>query len=172
MPYPNTVDIGGVIPWYLAFEGNDYTNSFTGTVTALTNYLVGVTLPTYATLINMRTLVLSGGAGHIDMGVFDTSFNLLGHTGSTTTVSGLMDLALTAQLPLSPGRYFLGMWVDNATDTIHRAAPTTSVKSYGYFLSSGNTTAGGLGANAAALGTMATSIYIPNLLATLSGGAP
>src|SRR5437899_4054412 len=108
-------------PWVLANEGNIYTLSNSGVLTASASLCFLVSIPPLqvnVTVTRMKSRLALGGNGHIDLGIYDTSFNLLGHIGSTVTATGMVDQPMLANVPLAPGNYFLGVWLDNVVDQI------------------------------------------------------
>ena len=65
----------------------------------------------------------NGGAvsGHVDVGVYDSSFNRLGSVGSTVQ-AGLQSVQSVALVvALTPGLYYLAIAADNTTATIYNA---------------------------------------------------
>lgn len=135
MGYPSTVDIGGPTPLALPYWGdlNAGGNSAGGSNTV---YLIGVTLPGPAVLTSVRVRFGTGGSGHYDTGIYDatgtngSAGNLLAHAASTNTslatATGVQTPAFISNVTLSPGRYWLALWIDNATDTINRVNGTSS----------------------------------------------
>jgi hypothetical protein len=116
MGVPTTVDMGGVVPW--AMYEPDPANQSTGTTSANTAFFIGTTLYSFVTVTALRFRFGTGGSGHYDIGIYDGNGNRLVSAGSTVTASGTQTYTLPTPIALSPGRYYLAFWIDNATDTI------------------------------------------------------
>lgn len=151
-------------PWVVG-DMADITQDQANLRTANNVYFSPIVLYSTVTITSMRTQVGTGGNGHIQMGVYDAGGNLLASTASAATVAGIMTLALSAPLSLGPGRYYLALWIDDATDTTFSANGTTP----GAWPALNGVNAGGLPA------LMATSNPVNfhrrlALLALISGG--
>lgn len=175
MPYPNTVDSGGIAPWYLAHEFNaDATSAGAGALTANTTYLVGVYLPVYAVIANMRVRHSTTSAGNLDMGIYDSGGTLLDHTGSVaaSSASTVQNTNLSnGNLALAPGRYYLALWVDNSTDTYYKVSLSAVNTAFGNAKTGTNTNSGGLLSSFTAMGGTSTStgILVLGLMGIISG---
>ena len=83
------------------------------------------------TLTQMRMVFSGAVTGNVDMGIYDSSGagknpgNLLGHTGALAATTGLFTKNLTANLPLSPGQYWLA-FIDTAADQYWSASQSTA----------------------------------------------
>lgn len=173
MPYPSSVDAGQVVPFAL-YDGEIASNSAAALV-ANTCYLVGVTLNAYATLTSMRVDFGTGGNGHYDLGVYDATgangapINLLAHCAATNTTlataTGLVTGTFISSVALAPGRYWLALWIDNATDTV-----TKSNSHNNQSVSQSGTNAGPLPALASSIAGLANNAVKPVLLGLFSGG--
>ena len=120
-----------------------------GTLTANTVYLSAMPpLQVGAVLNSIRVEIPSGGAGHYDVGIYDSSGangvagNLLAHAAATATTlataSGRQTPSLIGgNLYLSPGVYWLAFWIDNATDTVQRQSGNTQMSLSQIFSSTG-----------------------------------
>ena len=65
-------------------------------------------------------------SGNVDCGVYDPLGNRLGSVGSTAQsgTTAPQRINFTVPLQLAPGRYYLGVAMDNATGALVRWAPT------------------------------------------------
>jgi hypothetical protein len=144
--------------------------------TANTVYLVAVTLYAPATLTAVRCRFSTGGNGHYDTGIYDASGtngapgNLLAHGASSATAlataAGVQSPAFTGgNLALSPGKYWLALWIDNATDTIIRFGASLSLA----VVQSG-TNNGPLPSAASSISSLANTNFKPVLIGLISGG--
>lgn len=87
------------------------------------------------TLNAMRIYFGTGGNGHYDLGIYDSTGsnkkagNLLGQCASTGTslasATGLQSPALLSNIVLTPGLYWIASWIDNATDTLLKISLAT-----------------------------------------------
>jgi hypothetical protein len=182
MGYPTTVDNGLIIPWYLTHESNAGVSAAgSGTLVTNTTYLVGVYLPVPAIVTNMRIRKGTTSAGNMDLGIFDSSGNRLDHTGVIGAGSTNTDVthALSGgNLSLSPGRYYLALWIDNNTDVYYRVNTGNVNTSWAEILvgaavngtGATNTTTGLLSTFTAMTGTTVTGALIVSMMALLSGG--
>jgi hypothetical protein len=182
MGYPASVDNGLIIPWYLAHESNaGVTASGTGALVTNTTYLMGVWLPTPAIVTNMRVRKGATSAGNMDLGIYDSSGNRLDHTGVVAAGSANTDVTTAlsnGNLSLSPGRYYLALWVDNNSDLYYRINTGSNNKSWAEILvgsavngtGATNTTTGLLSTFTAMTGTTNTGALIVSMMALLSGG--
>lgn len=174
MPYPSSVDVGQITPWYLAHEMNALA-FYNGTgAPGLANYtvLMGVYNPTSAIITNFRTRHGAVSAGNVDMGLYDTNGNLLGHTGKTAVSAVNTDQTLAPSggpIWIAQGRYYLAFWSDSNTDTYYVVGVTSIAEAnVGALL---NTKAPGLPATFAAAGgfTLANGLRVIGMMATLAG---
>ena len=144
---------------------------------ATTCYLVGVVLWTPATLTNVRCGFGAGGSGHYDVGIYDATGtngapnNLLAHAAATATsiatATGNQTPALIGgNLALAAGRYWLALWIDNATDTIFRPGASA----VGRAVTMSGTNAGPLPALASSITSLADGSFKPWLVGLLAGG--
>lgn len=117
MGYPTTVDANQVQPWSL--DCTEINGSAAGTLTANTTYLVAKEVYATCTITSMKYRATTA-SGNLDLGIYDpASGNLLGHTGATAVVGGNpQTVNLLSNVMLNPGRYYLALWIDNATATI------------------------------------------------------
>lgn len=125
MPYPPGVDTGQVRPWVLG-EVADLNNAQANTRTTNNCYFNPTRLDVEATLLALRTQIGTAGNGHIQLGLYNEAKNLLYASASTTTTTGIMTLTLATPLPLTRGRYYLALWIDNAVDQTYSAELTTA----------------------------------------------
>ncbi|HJT55831.1 MAG TPA: hypothetical protein VJ761_05005 [Ktedonobacteraceae bacterium] len=123
-------------PWAL-YDGELASNSNV-VVTANQVLFVGVVLNAYVTLTGVRVDWSVSGNGHYDVGIYDATGtnpwagapgNLLAHAASSgtalATAGGAQTPALIGgNLPLTPGRYWLALWADNASDKYIRQVGT------------------------------------------------
>jgi hypothetical protein len=92
-------------------------------ITAGASFLQSAILYAPVTVTQMRTVLTGTPTGNVDMGIYDASAanglpgNLLGHTGAIAAVTGLFSQNLTANLALSPGRYWVAL-MDTVADSI------------------------------------------------------
>lgn len=131
-----------------------------------------------ATLTNVRCgFNTVGGTGHYDVGIYDATGtngapgNLLAHAASSATAlataAGNQTPALIGgNLSLSPGRYWLALWIDNATDTIFRPGASA----VGRAVTMSGTNAGPLPALASSITSLADGSFKPWLVGLLAGG--
>lgn len=155
-----------VQPWSL-FEG-EVSNNGSAALAANTTYLDAVVLYTAVTITGMVCRCNSANTGNIDMGIYDSGGNLLGHTGVTALAANTNTVNLTANLALSAGRYYLALWIDNATAVMVRN--NTNSSGLGIILVSAGTNAGGLASTFAGMGGTAQTNIKPLLRAVISGG--
>ena len=158
MPYPTTVDTGQVVPW--ALYAGDLSSATAGTITANVAIFIAATLYGSATLVGFKVRFGTGGAGNYDVGLYDASGARMTHIGSTVTASGFQNPSVTP-LPLSPGRYWLGFWIDNATDTVNRLAGATGGVDIVQFIGS---VSGGLPASTSGATAATNKIAVVGLL--------
>lgn len=111
-------------PWAVG-DLADLTQDQANNRTANNCYFSPIVLYSTVTINSMRTQIGTAGNGHIQMGIYDANGNLLASTASAATVTGIMTLNLTSSLTIGPGRYYLALWIDNATDTTFSANGTT-----------------------------------------------
>ena len=119
------------------YDGEIASQATASALVANTAYLVGVTLLAPAVLTNMRVRCNAGGNGHYDVGLYDATGangapnNLLTHAAATASSLATSSATLTpaligGNLALSPGRYWLALWCDNATDTWSKVASSNT----------------------------------------------
>lgn len=112
-------------PAIVCSDGVAYSGS-SGTIIANNVYLLSFELYTTATALSVAVRVGTTATGTTDGGIYDSSGNLLGHSGAITNVaSTTMKNALTSALTLSPGQYFAGVTASNSTDTYIRISSTS-----------------------------------------------
>lgn len=145
MGYPTTVD-ANTFPAPSIF-GSDFmlncSTSAGAAVTAGAIYFTPYNLTTFVTVTSMRTDFSGSPTGNIDMGIYDSTGSngnpgtLLGHTGAIAASTGVYTQNLTANLTLSPGKYWVA-FVDNVADSIFsrgtgtNAAPDLRSSSTGF----------------------------------------
>ncbi len=108
------------IPWYLAHPALVEALAGNPSARAANTILAhDVYLPAPATLTSFTIVQGNVSAGHLDLGIYDANGNLLAHTGITPagTPFAANTLTLPHAISLVAGRYLLGFWSDNATDT-------------------------------------------------------
>lgn len=109
-----------VIPWIL--EDSGVTGGSAGGALAGTQQISVLLyeLQVSVTAKDMRYRA-SVGAGTVQLGIYDVNGNLLGNTATvTTTVSTPYQIvALAANVPMSPGRYYFALW-QSTTDSFFR----------------------------------------------------
>ncbi len=155
--------------------GDPATSNTAGVGVANTAYLVATDrLPVPATLTGVRVRFGVGGAGHYDVGVYSDVNGvpgaLLAHSAATATslvtATGAQTPALIGgNLALQAGRYWLALWVDNASDTINRATGPTNMT-----LVQSGTNAGPLPAAASSLTGLANTTFKPIIIGILLNG--
>jgi hypothetical protein len=161
------------IPAPLALYDGEIVTTSVAVGASNTAYLVGVVLYVQSTLTNIRCRFGTGGAGHYDVGIYDASGsnnqpgNLLAHAASSNTAlataTGVQTPALIGgNLSLPPGRYWLALWVDNATDTINRQSGNS-----GLVVCMSGTTTGPLPSSAASLTGLGNQSFKPILIGLL-----
>ncbi len=139
-------------------------------------YLVGVVLNAPVTLTGVRLRFAAGGSGHYDVGIYDSSGtngapgNLLAHAAATSTslatATGTQSPTFTGgNLNLAPGKYWLAVWVDNATDTVNKQSASGNMA----VIQSGTVTAGPLPAAASSITGLANATVKPLLIGLISG---
>ncbi len=114
-----------VAPFILQNEGFSFAANSAGTGPAVAGSVVfasfQVSVP--VTVSQMRTAFSGTPTGNCDMGIYDASGagfipgNLLGHTGAIAATTGMFTKSLTANLLLSPGKYWLA-FLDTVADTV------------------------------------------------------
>ena len=173
MGYPSTVDTGLVTPH--ALYDPDPAGLAANTLPAGA-YLVGVTLYAPAIITGVRVGIAAGGNGHYDTGIYDATGtngiagNLLAHSAATNTTLStssafLAPAFINGNLSLSPGKYWLAFWIDNATDTVYRSSMASTNLGVAMF----GTSAGPLPAAASSLGSFVDSVRKVALFALISG---
>jgi hypothetical protein len=168
MPYPLTVDAGGVPPPALY---DVLTNGSPGALAANTIYLVQVALYAPLVLFGVRCRIPSGGAGHYDTGIYDANGNLLAHAAASATALATASAVLTpaflnGPLSLAPGIYQLGMWIDNVTDIVTRISGNAGM----LLCQSGTVAAGPLPATTSAISGLGDSAVEPILIGIRASG--
>jgi hypothetical protein len=114
-----------VIPWFLG-DLADIANGQANTRTANTCYFSPIVLLAPVSVLSATMQFGTGGNGNYDQGIYDGQGNLLAHIGSRATSTGVVTVALGSPLSLSPGRYYLAFWTDNALDTSYSSNGTTA----------------------------------------------
>lgn len=140
--------------------------------TANSTYLhdIYVTAPNVITAFSIAHGAVS--AGNLDLGIYDANGNLLTHTGVTpvTAINTLQKINLPVALPIGPGVYFLGFWLDNGTDTYFARQNLNPLGAWGNIRGSANTNAGGLLSSFSAMGgTNLITTCVP-FIANVQGG--
>lgn len=115
-----------------------------------------------------------GGNGHYDLGIYADNAGLPGvqlahiaSSGSSTiSVTGILSPTLIGgNLTIGPGRYWLALWAESATDKPYSFNPVAGITN----VITGANGANALPANANTL-TLSTSGYKPVVQALVSGG--
>jgi len=132
MGYPSTVDTGQIQPTAL-YQVSPAVWSTLVFPTANQAYFVPMLpLLVSATLTGIRVRFNPGGNGHYDVGIYSDNNGapgtLLAHAAATVTSLATSTGVLTpsligGNLALSPGVYWLALWIDNATDKVLGATP-------------------------------------------------
>lgn len=78
------------------------------------------TVESTVTAIQMIIIVVTQ-SGNLDMGIYDANANRLVSSGSTGVAVAGVQIVNIADTVLTPGTYFSGMCVDNATASFNRA---------------------------------------------------
>jgi len=165
MGSPASVDTGPVVPWFLG-DLADLANCTANTRSVNGCYFQQILLQGYPPpLVGWRYEFGAGGGGTCQVGTYDEVGNLLAASAVTATATGVMTFPLTNPLPLSPGRYYHGFWISNATDTTFSISATNA----GALPASTGTNPGGLPA------LMSTATPVPffrrlSILGLLQGG--
>lgn len=152
-------------PWALLPDDREAWSSATSAIlTANATYIQAARLDIGATLTGFRTRFTAGTAGNYDVGLYDASGNRLTHTGIIATATGIQTANLGTALPLSPGRYYLAFWIDNATDTVRQSSTANGLSLTSFAV----TGVGGLPATVTPpLGSLGIA---PGVIGLLSGG--
>jgi hypothetical protein len=156
------------VPWALIPDG-DFDNGTNSTLVADTTYLRGVWVPSACVLTAVRCRV-GTASGNIDCGIYDVNGNLLGHSGLVATVASSINTAsMSSSISLSPGRYWLALWVDNSTASISHQQLTATT---GVILaqSSAGTNTGGLASTFSGMGGVTDTVAAVCLIGLLQGG--
>lgn len=159
-------------PWYLAHrEMITAQTAGESTRTANATYLhdIDVLVPVVITSFSIAHGSVS--AGNLDLGIYDSSGNLLAHVGATAAgaINTTQTINLASPFLLSPGRYFLAFWTDSATATYFARTAITPVAGFGNIKQSVGTNAGGLAATTAGMGGIQDGqVFVP-FLAHLQG---
>src|SRR5260221_10213561 len=169
MGYPNTVDSGQIQPFILT-NVTGQGAAATSATTAGAAFFVGVELYAPITIAQMRTVFSGAPTGNVDMGIYDATGanggpgNLLGHTGAIVATTGVFTKALTANLLLSPGQYWLA-FLDTVADSV--AVKTMQGANVGAVWRSVSTALAVLPASAGSVQTTTVAILLDGLI---SGG--
>ena len=164
------------VPQPFALYNGDLASTSAGAGVATTAYLVAVVLYAPAVLTSVRVRFSVGGNGHYDVGIYDASGangapgTLLAHAAATAsslaTAAGNQSPALIGgNLQLAPGRYWLALWIDNATDTFTKANGIS-----GMIDVQSGTIAGPLPASASSLAGLGNAALKPLLIGLIQGG--
>ena len=156
--------MNSVAPWAL-YNGDPAQASNNGVLVANTCYLAGVELYVPAVLTGIRARFGAGGNGHYDLGIYDINGNLLTHSGSTASATGVATYTLGTALTLSPSRYWLAFWIDNATDTVERVTSQNNMA-----VTQTGTNATGLPSATSSITGLANATTRPILFGLLQGG--
>lgn len=151
-------------PWAL-YDGDPAQASNNGVLVANTCYLAGATLNAPAVLTGIRARFGAGGNGHYDLGIYDSNGNLITHSGSTASATGVATYTLATPQVLSPGRYWLAFWIDNATDTVERVTSQNNMA-----VTQSGTNATGLPSATSGITGLANATTRPILFGLLQGG--
>lgn len=166
MPYPTTVDTGQVPLWIL--EDSGVTGGSAGGALGASQQISVLLyeMQGNATAKDMRYRA-GVGTGTVQLGIYDVNGNLLGNTATVaTTVSASYQIvALAANVPMSPGRYYFAIWQSLNTDTFFRVTGQINALK-GQILS--GTFAGGLPATIT-LGNLSNAVA-PSLAVGVVGG--
>lgn len=112
-----------IAPYVLMMPGAESAQT-TAATTAGAAFFSAVIVQAPITITNMRT---GTPTGNCDMGIYDSTGtngapnNLLGHTGAIAATTGLFTKALTSNLTLAPGQYWLA-FLDTAADSVFTRA--------------------------------------------------
>lgn len=159
------------LPMPFALYDGELANSGSGAGVANTVYLVGIENLTPVTLTGIRVKFATvGGTGHYDVGIYNSSGVLLAHAASsntalTTSAAALTPAFIGGAITLQPGRYWLALWIDNATDTIFKTAGSLNME----VVQSG-TNAGPLPANISSLTGLGNATFKPIIIGIIQGG--
>jgi hypothetical protein len=162
-----------ILPAQWALWDGDLSVGGNGAGVANTVYLVDVVLFAPAVLTGVRVRFASGGAGHYDVGIYDSGGNLLSHAASSntalvTSTGSLTPALIGGNVTLNtPGKYQLAVWVDNATDTMYRALGGGGAS---MMIAQAGGSTGPLPANTSSLTGLANGTLRPVLIGLLQGG--
>ncbi len=171
MGYASTVDTGQVTPWSLTHPALAAAPSATSPVALVLNttYLVPVELYADCILTAIRVAHAATSAGNVDLGIYDSSGNRLDHSGvasANTFASKSQQLSLSnGNLSLSKGRYYLALWVDNATDTYYMLTMTNTNLEPALANALNGTNPNGTGSTNTATGLLATTTAMGGTIA-------
>jgi hypothetical protein len=156
-------------PAPFTLEEPDVTVLTATATTAGRAFFTGVTLYAPVTVSQMRCWLSGSPTGNVDMGIYDATGtngapnNLLGHTGAVAAVTGVFTQNLTANLLLSPGRYWLA-FLDTVADSVGMRSGVAA--NIGVNL---QTSVSNLTVLPSTAGTVVNSILRTGLIALLSG---
>lgn len=156
-------------PLILETPGIESASNFAA-VTAGSAYFSLIQVLAPCTVTNMRCYFNGTPTGNVDMGVYDAKGtngapqNLLGNTGAQASATGLFTKALSANLLLSPGNYWLA-FVDTVADSV--SSRQSAVSGMGPMYKTTSTSLTNLPATA---GPIAIINFLPAIYAIVSGG--
>ena len=127
MPYPNTVDAGGIPPAIISSDATAV-SAASGVLAGNVVYLYAFEITASIVISSMKFRVTATATGTTDAGIYDSNGNLLTHTGAVTnTANTTMTNALSGgNFSLAPGQYFSALCCSNSTDTYQRVSPGNS----------------------------------------------
>jgi len=109
-------------PLIINTPGIENSSNFAAVV-AGSAYFQLIKLDAPVTVTNMRCYFNGSPTGNIDLGIYDSSGtnggpnNLLGHTGINVAATSMFTKALSANLALAPGNYWLA-FLDTVADSV------------------------------------------------------
>lgn len=177
MGYPTTVDTGQASPWIIETYGVLGASSNTVLV-ANKVYMWAFELYANCTITAMRWGTGSTAAGNTDMGIYDSSGNLLAHTGATANSANSNMSANIAKdgsgntitsIALAPGKYLMALCPSTSTDTYTRSSFINGTPILDNHCNATNTGTSGVLPGTTGTITVSASV-IPHMAAVVSGG--
>lgn len=156
-------------PAPFTLEEPDITVLTSTATTAGKAFFTGIVLYAPVTVTQMRCVFSGSPTGNVDMGIYDATGtngvpnNLLGHTGAIAAATGVYTQNLTANLLLSPGRYWLA-FLDTVADSV--GVRGSLAANIGVNM---QTSVSNLTVLPSTVGTVANSITRTGIIALLSG---